>query len=621
MSKEREERRSPNRRVSDRQPLADGSPITASARTHAAGTGRIGVRRSNPVPPHGAGPETRAPALHDAAPPYRVDAENSPTPLTCLDLFCGCGGFSLGMERAGFRVLAAIDFNEEAILTFKANFSTDILALRKDLTKFPPETLAANLGVNHVDVIVGGPPCQGFSTARQRDGANHGERRLIHDARRHLYREFLRYVEHFQPRIFVMENVLGIRSAAGGEYFTAVQKEARQLGYRVHGQIEDAWELGVPQKRRRQLFIGVRADLPGYFLPELKPAPRAEPRTCLGAAIGDLPILRAGGGEDEREYDFCRRVTHVERQGDTALNYLRHVLEIDRAAKLTNHVARPHSQRDLRDFARLKEGENSKEALRDRGVEFEFPYDKSHFKDRYTRQSRWHPCSTIVAHLSKDGLMFIHPTQNRSLTPREAARVQSFPDWFRFPKARTHAFRLIGNAVPPLIAEAVGLAVKEFLSEGAHSSRGNEAQFKSEIRNPKSEIQRSLLTSAATRKDAARELERLAGLDRRELRALPAEEFLRGWHALLFLFPGLHPDNALDHGHEYEEISSDQLPLPGYGELLAKRFARSGWPVALEFIADEAWRRFKSGRMSARKFYCVEAQRAGLAAFKAVRER
>ncbi len=369
---------------------------------------------------------------------------------TFLDLFCGCGGFSLGMERAGFDCLAAIDFNPEAVAVFKHNFPHVSQALEKDLTAFPPQELARLIGNGKVDVIVGGPPCQGFSTARQVDGANHGTR-LKHDPRRHLYLEFLRYVDYFRPRVFVMENVLGIRTASGGEYFTRVQKEARALGFRVHAQVEDAWELGVPQKRRRQLIIGVRNDLPGYFLPDLKPAPRAEPRICLGSAIGDLPVLRAGGGEDERDYDLGRRNEHVEHQGSAALRYLCDVLEIDRAPKLTNHVARPHSDRDLRDFALLKEGENSATAMRDRGIEFEFPYDKSTFKDRYTRQSRSKPCSTIVAHLSKDGLMFIHPTQNRSLTPREAARIQSFPDWFRFPKARTHAFRLIGNAVPPLI--------------------------------------------------------------------------------------------------------------------------------------------------------------------------
>jgi len=586
--------------------------------------------------------KTKALALHEQAGPYRVAATVSshPTPgepssherqspLTCLDLFCGCGGFTLGMERAGFRTLAAIDSNPVAMRTFRQNFPHVSAALEKDLTQYRPEELARLIGTDHADVVVGGPPCQGFSKVRRVDGANNGPR-FVHDARRHLYREFLRYVDFFQPGIFVMENVLGLRTAAGGEYFTAVQKEARVLGYRVHGQVEDAWELGVPQKRRRQLIIGVRNDLPGYFIPDFKPAPRADPRTCLWAAIGDLPVLRAGSGEDERDYDFARRVEHVEQQGDTALRYLCNVLEIDRAKKLTNHTARPHSERDLRDFARLKEAENSRQAMRDRGIEFEFPYDKSSFKDRYTRQSRWHPCSTIVAHLSKDGLMFIHPTQNRSLTPREAARVQSFPDWFRFPASRTHAYRLIGNAVPPLVSEAVGLAVKEFLGStgDAPASLGdppNETAGRASTHERAKSPVCSRIPSGgspdatgqwpvlpASRPDAARELERLAKLDRRVLRLLPKQRFLRGWHALLFLFPGLHPDNALDHGDAIEEIPTEQLGLPGFEQLLARRHARSGWPVALEVIGREAWRRYEGGDLGDDEFYCVTAQRAGL---------
>jgi len=511
-------------------------------------------------------------------------------PLTCIDLFSGCGGFSLGMQRAGFKVLAAIDFNKEAISTFAANISNHTIALCKDLTEYAPSELAKEIKTSQVDVIVGGPPCQGFSTARQRDGANHGELRLVPDARRQLYQEFLRYVAFFKPKIFVMENVLGIRSAAGGNYFTAVQKEARQLGYRVHGQIEDAWELGVPQKRRRQLFIGVRSDLTAYFLPELTPAPRAEPRTMLGAAIGDLPILRAGGGENEREYDFGRRNEHVRQWGKTAWNYLTKVLEIDRATKLTNHVARPHSERDLGDFSRLHEGENSATAMRDRGVKFDFPYDKSSFKDRYTRQSRWHPCSTIVAHLSKDGLMFIHPTQNRSITPREAARIQSFPDWFYFPEARTHSFRLIGNAVPPLISEAIGLAVKKFIESSSTARKREEAN----------------------RHAAAMALQRLANLDRRALHSLPVAEFLKGWRALLFLFPDLHPDNALDHGIHVEDDKSRSVSIRALEELSARRYARSGWPVALELIGIEAWRRHAEKQITKDDLYCVATQHSGM---------
>ena len=146
--------------------------------------------------------------------------------LTFIDLFCGCGGFSLGMERAGFDCLAAVDFNSEAVTVFQKNFSHVPYGLEKDLTQFRPKEMAKLLGTDCVDVIVGGPPCQGFSTVRQVDGANSGTR-MVHDDRRYLYREFLRYVEYFQPKVFVMENVIGIRSASGGEYFARVQNEAR----------------------------------------------------------------------------------------------------------------------------------------------------------------------------------------------------------------------------------------------------------------------------------------------------------------------------------------------------------------------------------------------------------
>ena len=163
--------------------------------------------------------------------------------LYFIDLFCGCGGFSLGMQRAGLGGLAAIDSNTEAVAVFQKNLPQIPFVLQKKIEEFPPKELARVMEIDRVDVIVGGPPCQGFSKVRRVDGANNG-RRLIDDGRRLLYREFLRYVEFFRPKVFVMENVLGLRTAAGGEYFTAVQKEAREIGrqagqpgYRVHGLI------------------------------------------------------------------------------------------------------------------------------------------------------------------------------------------------------------------------------------------------------------------------------------------------------------------------------------------------------------------------------------------------
>jgi DNA (cytosine-5)-methyltransferase 1 len=497
------------------------------------------------------------------------------------------------MERAGFGNLAALDFNHEAIEVFRKNFPKTEHVLEKDLTKFPPEELAKLIGVDQVDVIVGGPPCQGFSTVRQRDGANNGPR-MVHDNRRQLYQEFLRYVSYFRPKVFVMENVLGIKSAAGGIYFSRVQQEGRALGYRVHPKVERGIDLGVPQRRTRQLIVGTRLDLPDYFPADLELSPRAVDWPTLGAAIGDLPILRAGQGEEESEYDMDRRKAHVSKHGR---RFLYETLEVQLAAKLTAHRARPHSERDLRDFARLKEGEHCAEAMK-RGVQFEFPYDRESFKDRYTRQHRDEPCSTIVAHLSKDGLMFIHPTQNRSLTPREAARVQTFPDWFVFNVARTHQFRMIGNAVPPLVSESVGLTIKKYLAKAAKKSE-----------RPSSKVQ----TVPSSQSEALEcILVLLRGTDEKALRKINHDDFKRVWHSIIFLYAELHPDSALAHG---EEVCIDVQKLAHSSvtdtALLAKRYAQSGWPVALTPLLAEARRRFETGELTPEDFYCDAASLAG----------
>lgn len=376
-------------------------------------------------------------------------------PLKFIDLFCGCGGFSLGLEKAGLQCLAALDFNPQAIKVFRHNFPHVPHILQADLTSYEPDILAKSLQ-SPVDLIVGGPPCQGFSIARRVGGSNSGQN-LIPDARRQLYQEFLRFVAYFKPRMFVMENVLGIESASGGEYYKRVLAEARDLGYIVEAHTENASDLGVPQRRRRKLFIGTRQD-EGLFTEKLVIPPRIGKLTTLGEAIMDLP-LRRPGQLGTGHYALKRRGAFAKKYDTT---YLYNVAEVNKASKLDGHTARNHNERDLRDFQRIREGENAKNAM-DRGVQFEFPYDKTIFQDRFTRQSRHSTCSTIVAHLSQDGLMFIHPTQNRSLTPREAARIQSFPDWFEFPVAMSHQFKAIGNAVPPLVAEALGHAISRFL--------------------------------------------------------------------------------------------------------------------------------------------------------------
>ena len=391
-----------------------------------------------------------------------------PKTYTAIDLFSGAGGFSLGMEQAGFNVRAALDSDSHAADTYRKNMpSADFF--QENISKFGPEVFSEQSGIKKIDVIFGGPPCQGFSLARP---DNHGLN-VIADKRRSLYKQFLKYVHHFRPKIFVMENVPGIVNTDKGRVLSAIIKDIENTGYTVLENPICAWRFGVPQKRKRHIIAGFRRDIraPGEnWIPQThadskeKISGGLKPPTTLWEAISDLPVLRAGESADK--YDMRRREDALEFRP----HYLKNVLQIGKAKELTGHTARHHSDRDLRDFARLDEGQSSAEALR-KGVKMEFPYNRKVFRDRYTKQHRNRLCSTILAHISKDGLMYIHPTQTRSLTPREAARIQSFPDWFVFPCPRSQQYRLIGNAVPPLMARAIGKAVKRHLdSVGFHKS-------------------------------------------------------------------------------------------------------------------------------------------------------
>ncbi len=513
---------------------------------------------------------------------------------TFIDLFCGCGGFSLGMSKAGFHGLASIDSNDEAIKVYKANFRRKCNILKKDLTEYTPDKFVQDSGIYDVDVIIGGPPCQGFSTVRRKGGANHGSK-IIDDNRRHFYKNFLDYVRYFQPKIFIMENVLGIRTAAGGEYYISVQHDARKLGYRVHGIILTASDYGVPQKRRRQLIIGTRLDLPIYYnekgyLDKYK----IDTPLKLWEAIGDLPRLEAGEGIEEQDYDLDRRFRHLYKVSENGRRYLYKILKLDKSKKLTSHVARPHSQRDLDDFKILNEGENSSQAIR-RGAILKCPYKMSCFKDKYTRQNSKGLCSTIVAHMSKDGLMFIHPKQNRSLTVREAARIQSFPDTFVFPVPRTHQFRLIGNAVPPLVGEVLGRSIKKYLKDVESFSKKCSNDKLQHI--PKDPVEA-----------ADRLLELVQAAKNGTIKSMSSKLFKKGWYAVGFLYPEIHPDGVIEDGKVSQELCNDYSYINDelkqrYPELISECYKQNGCPLILEPVIREAYRRYKHGELKYSEYY------------------
>jgi len=346
----------------------------------------------------------------------------------------------------------------------------------------------------------------------------------------------------------------------------------------------NAWEYGVPQKRIRQLFIGTLIELPIFVPAQLIPKTHSltpsedglSPIITLGEAIEDLPALKAGDERVVQDYDLEMRERYLQKYSG---RFLTEVLSINNSNSLTWHCSRPHNERDLRDFARLHEGETCSRALA-RGVAMEFPYDRNSFKDRYTRQDRNSLCSTIVAHLKSDGLMFIHPTQVRSLTPREAARIQTFPDTFQFSGSRSHVFTQIGNAVPPLIGRKVGLGILKYFSD----EEGN-------LKRPE--------LAGSERAKLIYELERFVN----ESMVTPLElvedgSFALAWKRIHLLLPHLHPESALDNGRE---ISS--IPMRTKSFCLEPYFIRSGWPVELAPIAQEANRRHKSGRLASSEYF------------------
>lgn len=501
--------------------------------------------------------------------------------LKFIDVFSGCGGLSYGVEMAGLECLAAVDFNAIAIETFNLNHKSSV-GLQRDLTQFEPNELAEIIGTKEVDLVVGGPPCQGFSTARTQGGGNFGKE-IMDDPRRDLYKRFLKYVEFFKPKVFVMENVLGIKSMGSGFYFTKIQEASRSLGYSVAPVQINCWEFGVPQKRIRQLFIGTRVGLP-LFMPSRylvkthsldEDDDSLEPVVTLGEAICDLPPLKANDGLIESKYDLALRKKHLKDFGD---RYIIDLMQVDQAQHLTWHISRLHSERDLRDFLLLKEGESSKNAI-SRGEVMETPYSMQSFSDKYKRQSRSELCSTIVAHLKKDGLMFIHPTQNRSLTPREAARVQSFPDTFQFAGQRGNVYEQIGNAVPPLAGRAIGNAIKAYLKNNTTSNV--RPQF-----------------TGSEKSKAIKKLEELTNtLYLGVINNMSTKEFLSVWNLVHVVHPTLHPESALDRSGDI------YMPPSGTSDVLAPFYKRSGWPVVLIPIAVEANNRYKNNEITEEDYY------------------
>jgi len=375
-----------------------------------------------------------------------------------LDLFAAPGGMSYGFKEAGYQILGAVDNDRWGCETLQYNLGTD----GTNVFSGNIETLEVK---GEVDVVIGGPPCQSFSRVGlpkiQHLTKHNNRERLIDDKRNSLYRHFVRIVSHLKPQFIVMENVLGMLSFQNGNIKSQVIEGFHSIGYKSDMQILNAADYGVPQIRKRAFFIGNRVGLENPFPKRSHYDPRRTPQNSISEgqselkpyltifdAISDLPSLEPGQGFDIAEYTPDISLTEYQHWARTG------------AMRLQNHVARKHNQRDRDIFAILEPGQKMTDlpnSLR--------PYRSDIFKDKIKKQSWNRPSSAILAHMQKDGLMYVHPDrkQARSFTPREAARLQSFHDRYVFKGPITQQFKQIGNAVPPLLAEHVARILRRFI--------------------------------------------------------------------------------------------------------------------------------------------------------------
>lgn len=345
--------------------------------------------------------------------------------MNVLDLFSGAGGLSYGFEMVDYDVLLGIDNDEAALNTFKLNHKNSEV-LNCDITKVSfNDHIKPLINEKEIDVVVGGPPCQGMSLSGPRK---------FEDPRNELYLSYIRLVDEIRPKAFVIENVIGIVSLFKGKIKDNIIAKFTEMGYEVQFKTLVASDYGVPQKRKRVFFIGTQK--PGFVYPENK-----NNIVTTEMAISDLPTLETELGELESDY-----LTKPQNEYQALMRR--------KSKKVYNHIAANHSQRVRETIALVPDGGNYK----DLPVELR---ETRKFNVAWTRFPRNKPSPTIdTGHRHH-----FHYKFNRVPTVRESARLQSFPDHFIFTGNKTQQFRQVGNAVPPLMASVLAKQLLSFLSE------------------------------------------------------------------------------------------------------------------------------------------------------------
>lgn len=326
---------------------------------------------------------------------------------TYIDLFSGSGGFSLGFDEAGFDNVFSVEIDPCICKTYRHNFPDHNL-IESDIASLSNEQIVDMVGGRHINVVIGGPPCQGFSLA-----SNIG-RKFIDDPRNHLFKEFVRVVDIVRPDCFVMENVAKLFTRLQGQTKNEIISAFEEVGYRVEARVICASDYGVPQNRYRVLFIGLRNDIDGSIR---FPEKRNKERITIKDAIGKYPPLESGGVSD-----------------------------------IPNHQAMTHSQQMLHKMSYVKDGGTRED------IPEEIRPQKGDVR-KYIRYDSSKPSICITGDMRK----VFHYSQNRALTVRELAAIQTYPDEFVFLGSTIKQQQMVGNSVPPLLARQIAETVIEML--------------------------------------------------------------------------------------------------------------------------------------------------------------
>jgi len=408
--------------------------------------------------------------------------------MNFIDLFSGAGGLSEGFIKAGFNPLAHVEIDSSACKTLETrlvyhklkdennlDYYYDYLKgglSQEDFTKDKGDIEILNSVINtsiggknneevfrkidilakgrEIDLIVGGPPCQAYSLI----GRSRDENNMENDPRNHLYKEYAKFLINYAPKVFVFENVMGLITASNGSYFKNMKAYFRRIGYELDYTIQNSADFGVLQNRKRIILIGWKKNS-DFEYPEFS---KIDMYWQVNNLLTDLKKLKPGENNEITKYST------------SSTSYLDNFELRNGIDFVTQHIARPHNKRDLEIYKIaiskwLDKGERLK--YPDLPSKLKTHKNEKSFVDRYKVVDPNGYSHTMVAHIAKDGHHFIYPDkkQVRSLSVREAARIQSFSDDFYFEGGRSAAFRQIGNAVPPLMANAIAKSIKELLCQ------------------------------------------------------------------------------------------------------------------------------------------------------------